>query len=90
MNHSELVTSLSEAVGISKVGTDTVLRTLFAEIEASLASGEEVTLLGLGRFKIKASAARKARNPSTGAIIEIPAKNRVVFIPSKSLKEAVQ
>jgi nucleoid DNA-binding protein len=46
-----------------------------------------VKIAGLGSFKTYESKARNGRNPSTGAAISIPAKERVRFIPVKDLKE---
>ncbi|WP_337440601.1 HU family DNA-binding protein [Desulfovibrio sp.] len=44
----------------------------------------------LGKFKSKAVAARKGRNPRTGEILEIPAGKKLVFITCKELKEAMR
>lgn len=40
-------------------------------------------------FKIKQTAEREARNPSTGATIKVPAATKVTFAPAKTLKDAV-
>ena len=90
MNHSELVTTLAPAIQLTKADTDLVLRELYNQIGYALSSGEEVTLLGLGKLKIKTRAARKARNPSTGQVIEIPEKKTVGFVPTTALKDSVQ
>lgn len=89
-NHSELVTTLSETTDLQKTVVDTFLRELYAAIQEELEAGNEVTLLGLGKLKVKTRAARKARNPSTGAVIEVPAKKTVTFAPTTALKEQVQ
>ena len=47
-------------------------------------------LPGVGKLKVKATAARKGRNPKTGESINIPAGQRVTFSPSKELKEAMK
>ena len=61
-----------------------------AETAAELLGGGEVTLPRLGKFKSKAVAARKGRNPRTGEILEIPAGKKLVFITCKELKEAMR
>jgi DNA-binding protein HU-beta len=55
----------------------------------ALDDGEEVTLPGLGKFKVAFKAARTGRNPATGEAMQIPAKYVVKFVPSKSLKGAL-
>ncbi len=52
-----------------------------------LSEGEDVSLPGLGKFTVKNTTARKGRNPATGEAIEIPAGRKVVFKPSKNLKD---
>jgi DNA-binding protein HU-beta len=54
-----------------------------------LKKGDSVTLIGFGTFSVSKRAARKGRNPQTGAEINIPAKNVVKFKPGKGLSEAV-
>ncbi len=58
--------------------------------QAELLGGGEVPLPGVGKLKVKATAARKGRNPQTGESIDIPAGQRVTFSPSKELKEALK
>ncbi len=59
-------------------------------IARAIAKGEDVKISGLGTFKVKTSAARKARNPKTGEEIQIPAKKVAKFIPAKELKTKLQ
>lgn len=90
MNHSELVTTLAPAIQLSKADTDIILRELYSQITEALSNDGEVTLLGLGKLKVKTRAARKARNPSTGQVIEVPEKKTVGFVPTTALKDSVQ
>lgn len=90
MNHSELVTTLAPAIQLSKADTDLILRELYSQITEALSNDGEVTLLGLGKLKVKTRAARKARNPSTGQVIEVPEKKTVGFVPTTALKDSVQ
>lgn len=48
-----------------------------------------MTLKGLGKLKVKSRAARAARNPRTGAVVQAPAGKKVVFQPSTTLKGAI-
>ena len=90
MNHAELVNELSTATELPKNYADLALRELYRIISESLADGDEVTLLGLGKLKVKTRAARNARNPATGQVIQVPAKKTVTFAPTTALKESVQ
>ena len=55
-----------------------------------LKSGEEVQLIGFGTFKVEKTKSRTSRNPNSGAILKIAAKNRPKFSPGTKLKDAVE
>ena len=58
-------------------------------ITNTLKSGDSVTLIGFGTFKVSKRAARTGRNPRTGAELKIAASNAPVFSAGKALKDAV-
>jgi integration host factor subunit beta len=58
----------------------------FAEIVAGLARGDRVELRGFGTFTPKKRRARRARNPSTGAAVEVGERNYLVFHAGKQLR----
>jgi len=95
MTKQELINAINEAVisryeaGVSKVVIAAVLDTLGGVAQAELQQGNEVTLPGLGKLSVKTSAARKGRNPATGAEMDIPAKTKPHFSAAKALKDAV-
>jgi DNA-binding protein HU-beta len=53
-------------------------------------TGDTVTLVGFGTFKVVERKARKGRNPQTGEEIDIKASKAPKFTPGKALKEAVK
>lgn len=55
----------------------------------ALKNGDEIPLPGIGKLKVEPRAARKGRNPRTGAAIDIPAHNKAVLAESKLLKEMI-
>ncbi|WP_018250929.1 HU family DNA-binding protein [Sphingomonas melonis] len=59
----------------------------FAAIAEAAASGEEISLNGFGKFKVKEAAAREGRNPATGATIRIAASKKLTFTPAKAVKD---
>lgn len=79
MNKYELVNEMAEAAGITKKQATTALQSLMDGITKSLKSGKRVTLVGFGTFNVTKRAARKGRNPATGAAIKIKAKKVVKF-----------
>lgn len=87
MNKTELVRIVAEKADLTQaVAADAVNATVDAIVEA-LADGEEVALLGFGTFKVSERAARTARNPQTGEMVEVPESKAVAFKVSKTLKE---
>ena len=89
-NKAELVQNVANAVGDSKKSVAPVVDAVFEQIEAFLADGEKVQLIGFGSFEVSDRAARKGRNPQTGDEIEIPASKVPAFKPGKALKDAVK
>ncbi len=62
---------------------------LSAEITAMLKAGDDVNIPGLGRFKVIDKAARTARNPATGAEVQVPARKVVKYSQTSTLKTAL-
>ena len=72
------------------VMVEAVLDALVDVTAAELLGGGEISLPRLGKFKSKAVAARKVRNPRNGEIMEIPAGRKLVFTACNDLKEAMK
>ncbi len=90
MTKADIVTSISESTGMTKVDTAEVLNELLDSISSALGRGEKIELRGFGIFKVKQRKARVARNPKTGTSIDIPPCVVPVFKPSDHLKDRVQ
>ena len=88
-NKAELIELMAEQAGIPKAAATRALSSILDGIVASLQSGNQVAIAGFGSFVVKTRAARKGRNPQTGAEIDIPAANVPSFKPGKALKDAV-
>ena len=89
-NKQELVDSVAKATGLTKKDATAAVDAVFTSIEEALKNGEKVQLIGFGNFEVRDRAARKGRNPQTGAEIEIPASKVPAFKPGKALKDAVK
>lgn len=86
----DLVNMLSDKAGLTKVDAQKALDSLAAIITRSLAKGEKVTWTGFGTFEVRPYAARRGRNPQTGAPMQIPASKRPAFRAGKGLKDSVK
>lgn len=89
MNSSEMIDKIAADADLPKGKVKPLVDAMFAAIADAAARGEEVSIPGFGKFKVKESPARLGRNPSTGEPIQIAASKKVAFTPSKSLKDKV-
>ncbi len=90
MTKAELIEKIHEQAGLpTKAKTEMALDATIKAITDCLAGGDSITLTGFGSFKVSKRAARKGRNPRTGAEIDIPESNVVKFTPGKGLKDAI-
>lgn len=87
MNNSDLADKLAAAQGLTKADARAYVDGLFAVIADAAAAGEEISLNGFGKFKIKESAAREGRNPATGETIQIAASKKLGFSAAKAIKD---
>jgi DNA-binding protein HU-beta len=87
MNNGDLADRLATDNGLSKADARKLVDGLFNAIADAASKGEEVSLNGFGKFKVKDSPAREGRNPSTGATIQIAASKKLTFAPAKAVKD---
>lgn len=86
---AEIVSTVAEAVGMTKIETEAVINGFIYAIHQALKNGKEVEIRGLGSLRIIDREPRKARNPKTGATIHLPKRRVPQFRPSKDLRKAV-
>ena len=89
MNKTELTAAVAEKAGLSKVDAAKAVSAFCDTIEAALAKGESVQIIGFGTFEVGTYAARTGRNPRTGEQIDIPASYGVRISAGSLLKKAV-
>ena len=85
----EVIEMLVRQAGIRKKTATELLRAIPEIIEEGLKSDGEVRVKGLGTFRMKWTQPRVGRNPKTGERVDIPAHDRLVFLPEQSFKEFV-
>lgn len=90
MNKADIVEAVHGKIGGTKVAAEETVDLVFDTITNSLKKGEEVSIAGFGIFLTKHRLARQARNPRTGAMVNVPAMKVPKFRPGKALKEAVK
>ena len=87
MNNADLAERIAETNSLSKADARKIIDGVFAAIADAAASGDEIAINGFGKFKVKDSAAREGRNPSTGETIQIAASKKLGFAPAKAVKD---
>lgn len=90
MNKSQFISSVAESTGLSKLNVGKVLEATLDTICESIAKGEDVVFLKFGTFKRVQRSAKTSRNPQTGQLMQVPAKNVPVFRAGKQLKDAAE
>ena len=81
MNKSELIKAAAAKAEVSAALAAKVIdAALDAAVEAAK-KGEGVQLVGFASLSVINKAARKAKNPQTGAIIDVPARKVVKIKP---------
>lgn len=89
MNKAQLVSTIAEHADLSVTQAEKALAATLDSIVNTLAEGGAVSIVGFGSFGTKTRAARKGRNPQTGAEMQINAANIPYFKAGKGLKEQV-
>ena len=89
MNKAQLIDAMSENSGLSKADSKRALDGFIVATTGALRKNDRISLVGFGSFSISARSARKGRNPKTGAVIQIAAKNSVRFKAGSELSSKV-
>jgi DNA-binding protein HU-beta len=90
MNKADLVEKVARDANITKKAAARAVDSVFDGISYSLQKGKRVTLVGFGSFEVRRRAPRRARNPRTGTIINVPAKKVPKFRPGSELRKKVR
>lgn len=86
---NEIADKLAAEHDLTKAQGKALVDGVLKAITDAAIAGDEISLPGFGKFKVKASPERDGRNPSTGATIKIAASNKLTFAPAKALKDAL-
>jgi DNA-binding protein HU-beta len=90
MTKADIVSNISDQLGIDKTDVQATVESFMKEIKNSLESGENVYLRGFGSFIIKTRAEKTGRNISKNVAVKIPAHNIPSFKPAKIFSNGVK
>ena len=90
MTKADLVSNISDKLGIDKADVQATIEKFMKEIKVSLEKGENVYLRSFGSFIIKKRAEKTGRNISKNIAVNIPAHNIPSFKPAKIFVKRVK
>ncbi len=90
MTKSELIGTISSRQNqLSLKDIELGVKTLLEHMTESLAQGKRIEIRGFGSFSLHYRAARRGRNPKTGAAVDLSGKYVPHFKPGKELRQRV-
>jgi DNA-binding protein HU-beta len=81
-----VIDAIASGLETTKKDAKTIIELVFKKV-VEQTKIDKVKISGVGTFKVKDKAARKARNPKTGESIDVPAKTVLTF---KATKDALE
>lgn len=89
MSKGELKKYVAKKTGITAKEAGIVIDVVLQGIVEGLTKKGKTTMPNFGRFEIKTTKPRQARNPKTGESVFVDSKEVVRFRPARDLKEKV-
>ena len=86
---AELIDAVATTAGVSKTDAERTLGAFFDHVTKATKKGDRIAWPGFGSFTTTKRAARKGRNPQTGAPVKIAASTAMKFTSSSTLKTAL-
>ncbi|AJE45664.1 HU family DNA-binding protein [Celeribacter indicus] len=87
---NDIAGKIAEENGLTKAQAKAAVEAVFKAVTDAAIAGEETSIPGFGKFKVKETAEREGRNPATGATVTIAASKKLAFIPAKAVKDALK
>jgi nucleoid DNA-binding protein len=75
---------------LTQLATKEIVQWTFEAIIDTLVREGRIELRNFGVFEVRQRKSRKARNPRTGARVDVPPKNVVTFQPGKTMEKRVR
>lgn len=86
----ELCERIAKRTGYAQVITKEVIQLFLDEVIAELAKGNRMEFRNFGVFDTRLQPARKARNPRTDEVVDVPPKVVVSFKVGKNMQKQAQ
>lgn len=86
---NEIADKIAAEHSLTKFQGKAIVEAVFTAITNAANSGAETSIPGFGRFKVKDTPEREARNPATGAAIKVAAARKLSVQPAKALKDTL-
>ena len=90
MTKAEIVSNISEQLGIDKGDVQATVEKTMSEVKNALEKNDNVYLRGFGSFVVKTRAEKTGRNISKNTAVKIPAHNIPAFKPAKIFVEGIK
>ena len=90
MNKGEFIDRLADSTNLTKKEARNLLDSVLNLIQKTLLQGEEVKLVGFGKFGVRARKASSRINPQTKQPIHVDAKVVPLFKPGKELRRQIE
>jgi integration host factor subunit beta len=87
MTRADLTDGVCQAIELPM--KESVVCAIFDSIVRALRSSDKVEIRGFGSFHTRQRRARIARNPKTGARVDVPPKKIPFFKPNKELLQRI-
>ena len=88
MNNQEFITHIANQHDCTKVEAEKAIDMFTSSVIDAVGQGNEISLIGFGRFSTTKIAARGGRNPRSGEAIQIKAYTQPKFKAGQKLKDA--
>jgi len=90
MTKADIITHVAKKASLTNKAAREAVQALLDGIRDTLKRGDKVVLTGFGTFSVRNRAARKGRNPRTGAVINIVGRKTPGFTAGKAFKKAIR
>lgn len=90
MNKAQLIDAMAAQSGMTKSDSKKAIEAFVEVTTKALKSNDKIALVGFGTFFVTEKKERKGHNPSTKAVITIPAKKVAKFKAGATLLEDIK
>ena len=89
LTKNEILKIISESAEIPMKDVKIIFQIYTSLVKSELINTGEIKFPDVGKFKVKITPKRNARNPITGETFETSPKPKIKFVANKDIKEAI-